>query len=90
MKISGGFSLPLGEIYLLREGRYRIETKAEGYYDSDFEHEIDDRRNQVLSHTMQKLPGRVSFTTQPPGVEVLLENKSLGVCLLYTSDAADE
>ena len=79
MKISGGFSLPLGEIYLLREGRYRIETKAEGYYDSDFEHEIDDRRNQVLSHTMQKLPGRVSFTTQPPGVEVLLENKTLGV-----------
>ena len=90
VRISGGFSLPFGDIYLLRKGPYRIQANAKGYYDSDFEHEILKERSQTLSHTMQKLPGKVSFISQPEGARVIQNGKTIGITPFHSDvDAGD-
>ena len=70
--LSGGFRLPLGEVHLLREGRYRLTAAAAGYHDVNQSVRIGDERSQTITVAMRKLPGRVAFEIAPAGAEVTL------------------
>jgi len=76
--VSGGLSFELGGIYLLRSGSYRVEASAPGYYDLDAELEVGEERNQVHHFQLAKLPGQVTFITEPPGAEVTVDGSAGG------------
>ena len=60
----------LGDIYLLREGDYRVRARAQGYVDYSQRIGIGDDRNQTIPFTLTPLPGRVTFEIDPPGATV--------------------
>lgn len=73
VSVSGGPSITLGGIYLLRQGDYQVQASAPGYYDLDAPLAIGEDRNQLHHFQLSKLPGRVSFETDPPGAEVAID-----------------
>ncbi len=68
--VDGGFALRLGEVHLLREGDYRVRATASGYFDLDQVIGVGAKRNQIISLTMTRLPGRVAFDIEPEGALV--------------------
>ncbi|MCR9278864.1 MAG: PEGA domain-containing protein [Pseudomonadaceae bacterium] len=76
--LSGGFQFALGKTWLLREGRYRIQSTAVGYEPLDVEFDVASDRNQLIELAMDKLPGRVTFTVEPDGTEVFIDGTSIG------------
>lgn len=73
VSVSGGPTVALGGIYLLREGEYRVRASAAGYHDLDASLVVSDDRNQLHRFQLSKLPGLVTFETQPPGAEVSID-----------------
>lgn len=78
VSVSGGLALELGGIYLLRSGGYRVHASAPGYFDLDAELTVGDDRNQVHHFELAKLPGRVTFTSDPPGAAVAVDGTARG------------
>jgi formylglycine-generating enzyme required for sulfatase activity len=76
--ISGGLSLPFGSRYLLRQGRYEVTVRVEGYHPLVSQVLVDDQDRQILELTPLPLPGEISFSSQPAQAEVLLDGKPLG------------
>ena len=72
VEVDGGFAFRLGDIYLLREGDYRIRARAEGYVDFIRRIGIGSDRNQTIPFTLTPLPGRVTFAIDPPGATVVV------------------
>ena len=70
--VSGGFAFQLGDVYLMREGDYRVRATAEGYVDLSQRIGIGSDRNQTIPLTMTPLPGRVTFAIDPPGATVVV------------------
>ena len=83
----GGFQLRIGEISLLREGRYRLRAEAPGYYPLEADVDVGPDRNQQFSYEMAPLPGRVTFSSSPAGAQVLVDGEDIGETPL-TSDVA--
>ncbi len=73
VSVSGGPSITLGGIYLLREGGYRVQAGAPGYHDLDAALEVGEDRNQLHHFQLSKLPGRVTFESDPAGAEVAID-----------------
>lgn len=71
--ISGGLSFELGGIYLLREGRYQIDAQAAGHEELQTQIDVGEERNQTHRFEFTRLPGRVSFTSEPPGARVTVD-----------------
>ena len=84
----GGFQLRVGEISLLREGRYRLRTKAPGYYPLEADVDVGPDRNQEFVYEMTPLPGRVTFSSTPPGARVLVDGEDIGQTPLMEDVAA--
>ncbi|MEZ5560786.1 MAG: PEGA domain-containing protein [Pseudomonadales bacterium] len=74
----GGLSFALGDVWLLREGRYPLHAQAPGYYPLQTEFEVGPGRNQTHQFTLTPLPGRVTFESTPPGATVTINGKVLG------------
>ena len=70
LSVDGGFAF--GEVYLLRQGSYRIQAQAAGYHDIDEAVQIGADRNQVVALNMVPLPGRVAFDIVPEGATVTI------------------
>ena len=70
--VAGGFAFRLGDIYLMREGDYRLRARAEGYVDLNQRIGIGGDRNQTIPFTLTPLPGRVTFAIDPPGATVVV------------------
>jgi len=73
VSVSGGLSIELGGIYLLRSGEYRHGAEAPGFFDLDATLKIGDERNQIHHFQLSKLPGRVTFTSEPAGVGIAID-----------------
>ncbi len=78
LDIDGGLKLKIGERYLLRSGDYRLNVSAPGHYPLEQDFEVDGSDNQSLHLVLQRLPGKLSFDTRPPGAQVLVDGESLG------------
>ncbi len=77
LSISGGMKFALGEVWLLREGEYRLRATASGYYDLDEALAVSDDRNQTHGFEFRRLPGLVTFETTPPGAVVSIDGRQL-------------
>lgn len=72
VEVDGGFAFRLGDIYLMREGDYRVRARAEGYVDFSRRIGIGGDRNQTIPFTLSPLPGRVTFAIEPAGATVVV------------------
>jgi formylglycine-generating enzyme required for sulfatase activity len=77
--VSGGLRLRLGEVWLLRTGGYRLRAEAPGHYPLEAEFEVGTAANQVHRFALVRLPGQVTFTSDPPGATVVLNGQTLGI-----------
>jgi len=76
--IDGGLQLQLGERYLLRSGEYSVSASAEGYYPLEQSIEVSDDDNQAFQFVLKRLPGKLSFNSQPEGAQVLIDGEGIG------------
>jgi len=76
--VSGGLTIALGGIYLLRSGEYRISADAPGYYDLDAGLQVGTDRNQIHHFQLSKLPGLITFTSEPDGADVAIDGVMMG------------
>ena len=72
MTISGGLSFELGGVHLLTKGEYRLEAQAEGYFALDQPFFVNAESSQALQFEFTKLPGRVTFVSEPTAAEISL------------------
>ena len=72
LDVDGGFAFRLGDIYLMREGTYRVRANAEGYVDYSQRIAVGQERNQTVALNLTPLPGRVTFEIDPPGAIVVV------------------
>ncbi len=78
LAIRGGLSFKVGDRYLVREGEYRLFAVAEGYYPLQEALVVGDSQNQTFVFNLEKLPGKISFTTNPPGAQVVIDGEQAG------------
>jgi formylglycine-generating enzyme required for sulfatase activity len=76
--VHGGFAFTIGSVHVLRAGVYRVTASAEGYRPFEAPFTVGDERNQTFEFTLEKLPGKVTFASDPPGATVLVDGKEQG------------
>ena len=72
LDVDGGFAFRLGDVYLMREGAYRVRASAEGFVDLSQRIAVGSDRNQAVPLALTRLPGRVTFEIDPPGATVVV------------------
>jgi formylglycine-generating enzyme required for sulfatase activity len=77
--IRGGLSVPIGDVWLMRPGRYEVRAEAVGYLPLQEPLLVADGRNLVHRFALAALPGKVSFESQPSGADVLIDGQIIGV-----------
>ena len=78
VELSGGFEVEFAGIRLLRRGAYRLRATAAGYYPLAAEVTVAEPRSQNFVHVLTPLPGRIAFTSEPPGATVFVGDARLG------------
>jgi len=76
--ISGGLSLPLGNLRLLRTGDYEISIQAQGYFDLR-EHLLVDGATPSYEFQLERTAGKLSVTSNPSGATIHLNETVLGI-----------
>lgn len=71
--ISGGLHMQLRGVHLLWSGKYRIVAQRAGYETLDAPLLVTDEGVQRVHFNLQKLGGRVSFTSVPNGAQITLD-----------------
>lgn len=77
--VSSGLRFQLGDVWLLREGEYGITASAPGYEPFSGSITVSPARNQTHTIELTKLPGRVTFASDPPGATVRLGDETVGI-----------
>ncbi len=73
-----GFSLPFGERYLLRRGRYELTAEAPGYHPYSSELVVNRDASQRVEVILQPLPGLLTLETQPEGATLFVDGEAIG------------
>jgi len=77
------FKVQMGGRYLLRSGSHRVSAELEGYYPLDEVIEVGQSPDQSVRLEFTKLPGLITFTTEPDvGADVHVDGVSLGTAPL--------
>ncbi len=77
--VASGLRFQLGDVWLLREGQYRITATAPGYQPFTGTVTVNEQRDQTHRFELTKLPGRVTFESDPPGATVSMSGRTVGV-----------
>ena len=73
------FRFRLSDRYLLRSGEHRITAELAEYYPIDQVVEVDSRSDQVIPLDFVRLPGLISFATEPEAAaEVRIDGELIG------------
>ena len=73
--LSGGFSLNLGEVFLLREGSYQLVAQAPDYVELTTAIDVDERRNQEFFFELIPTPGLLQLTVEPSSATVQIDDQ---------------
>lgn len=73
-----GLYIPFGERILIRPGEYALTVTAEGYHPLETTLPVSGADNQTLALQLQPLPGRLTFSSTPPGARVLVDGEDIG------------
>jgi len=80
--VDSGFSVQLGQRYLMRPGTYQVTLRNEGYHDAPVMLNVTDDAAQIHPFDLQPKPGLVSFDVlaggSVSGARVMLDNIDLG------------
>ena len=76
--VSGGFELEALGYRLLRKGTYKMSATASGYFPLKHPISVGSKRNQTFSFELTKLPGRVGFSSEPPGATIFRDGTVIG------------
>ncbi len=77
------FKVRMGDRFLLRTGSHRVAAELEGYYPLDEEFEVGLSPDQTVRLEFVKLPGLITFTTEPDvGADVHVDGASVGAAPL--------
>jgi formylglycine-generating enzyme required for sulfatase activity len=77
--LSQGLRFQLGDVWLLREGEYQVTASAPGYQSFTDTLTVLEARNQTHRFELTKLPGQVTFESDPPDATVLIGEQTLGI-----------
>lgn len=77
-EISGGFDIQIGGVNVLRRGNYELQASAEGYLPLSVPLTVGEARNQEFKVALVKLPGLISFDTDPQGTTVKVGDTEIG------------
>jgi len=81
--VDSGFSVPLGQRYLMRPGTYQLTLRNEGYHDAPVILNVTEDAAQIHPFDLRPKPGLLSFEVQAggsvSGARVMLDNIDLGV-----------
>lgn len=78
VSVSGFPVISLADRYLLRPGDYQVRALAEGYREKTLTLTVTDQDYQHLDLALEKKPGHLVVTSDPPGAEVALDGESRG------------
>ena len=77
------FKFRIGDRYLLRSGSHRVVARRAGYHPLDRVIEVGQAPAQTVEMELAKLPGLITFTTQPDvGADVRVDGVSIGTAPL--------
>ena len=79
VSVGTSLRLELGDIWLLRGGEHQVTAEAPGYQVLESHISVGAARNQTHLLTLTKLPGQVTFHSDPPGATVSFDDQALGV-----------
>ncbi len=74
----GGLLLPFGQRLLMRPGDYPITITAPGYHPLEGQLSVTSEDSQTVEFILQPLPGQLTFTSEPAGARVLIDNEQIG------------
>ena len=81
--VDSGFSVPLGQRYLMRPGTYQVTLRNEGYHDASVTLNVTEDAAQIHPFELRPKPGLVSFEVlaggNVSGARVMLDNIDLGL-----------
>lgn len=75
--IQDGFSIEFGQARLMREGSYRINITADGYEPLS-ENLLVDSDSDFFEFRLERLPGLLSVSSEPPGAVVSMNGTEIG------------
>lgn len=78
VKVSGGFSIALGERRLMRPGQYTVQAQVKGYQPLRQSIKVTSDGDSVFRFALEKLPGRLQIVTNPLGAAVEIDGKVAG------------
>lgn len=79
VSVQSGLQLELGDIWLLRSGSHRVIAEAQGHEPLHTSVSVGAARNQTHTLTLTRLPGRVTFESEPAGASVTWNGQALGI-----------
>ncbi len=81
------FKFRIGDRYLLRSGSHRVVAQRAGYHELDAIIEVGQLPAQTVELDLVKLPGIITFTTEPDvGADVRVDGVSIGTAPLTDVD----
>lgn len=83
-----GLAWHWGDHWLAWPGSYRLRASAPGYRELAYELEVTEAAAQRHRLTLEKLPGHLTLTTQPPGAQVQLDGEPRGATPLNLRELA--
>jgi formylglycine-generating enzyme required for sulfatase activity len=86
--IDGGFSLGLGDVWLLLPGDYTVIAVADGCLPLETRITVTDESNQEHALQFTPLPGVIDFSTEPAGAVVSVDGKEIGTTPVKAVDIA--
>ena len=78
LDVEGGFGLALGAGRLLLPGEYVVVASREGYETLRAPFTVGEAEQQTFRFELQRLPGKLSLVSDPPGAEVFIDDSARG------------
>lgn len=78
LDISGGLAIELAGNHLLRPGDYTLVAEKAGYQRLEESFRVGKGADSRLQFSLQKLPGLLTLSSEPEGVQLTLNARSLG------------